>query len=242
MATKTKQSVEGELLEAAEIKGKGDDESAQKYLKRVVKACDDLDEKVWENLTQESQEWLADAVAAVNKKSDIPAFLGDDEDGEEDEDEEEEKPAKKKAKASKEDEDDEEEDEDDEEEEKPAKKKASKDDEKEEEEEDEDDEKPAKKKAAAKDEDEDEDEEEEEKPVKKAATPTEDPAKKKAAIAYTRRLVCRHPDWDADKVKKVAAKKGHELSDVLNKIIVGDTLATLKVLEDLGMLQDAPEE
>ena len=104
-------AIEKELVKVTGLKKKKG-EKDQKWLARLAKAAAGLDEEVWEELDEDTQEWVNAATTALNDKDDIPAFdaLEDEDDDEDDDSDDEDED---------DDEDDEDEDEDDEDE-KPA--------------------------------------------------------------------------------------------------------------------------
>ena len=111
-------TVEDELVKFTKVKRRNT-EKKQTYLARVVKKVTELDDDVWEQMSEAAQEWSNAASVAFNKKKDIPEFPvdeepeegeedvddvddeSDDPEDEDDDDEEEEVKPKKTSKASK---------------------------------------------------------------------------------------------------------------------------------------------
>jgi cation transport regulator ChaB len=91
-------SVESELKEATKI-SKRSSETDQKFRGRLASAVLELPEDVWEELSQEAQDWTNAAVEALNEEEEIASFDGEGEDAADDKGDEEvaTKPAKKSA-------------------------------------------------------------------------------------------------------------------------------------------------
>lgn len=83
-----KETIEQELLRATKEPAQKKNESRQKYLGRLVRTTNEVDDSVWESLSDEAQTWVNAGVKAINCKEDIEDFPdaiaggGDDDDGE----------------------------------------------------------------------------------------------------------------------------------------------------------------
>lgn len=77
-------AIEKELHEATSFETKVG-EKRPVYLKRMVEACDELDDDAFNSLSQPAQDWAEAAAQAVVKKKSIPDFAPDE--GEEEEEE-----------------------------------------------------------------------------------------------------------------------------------------------------------
>ena len=75
--------IETELVEASGFEPTKN-YARQDYLAALARVVNDMDEKDYDNLTVEAQDWFNAAVRALNKKQDLPEFadVAEDDDGE----------------------------------------------------------------------------------------------------------------------------------------------------------------
>jgi len=258
--------MEETLIKATGQKPQKEGEKRDKFLSRLIKAANSMDESKWDALDEEVQMYVNEGIKAVNEqKSSLPEIPGSEDEDDEDEDDEDEddaEPVAKKSskKAKDEDSEDEDEDEDDEDEdEEPAAKKSSKkvvakdedededeDDEDSEDDEDDEDEDDEDEDSEDEDEDSEDEDEDDEEPVAKKkkvvakdeASSKKDPSvKKPGATNRMRELACLHQDWDRPRLRKALEAEGLLIGDTTANIVFYDVHNTLKILKAHKMLR-----
>jgi len=208
----TTHAIETELLKVTGVKPQRKKEDEQKYLMRLLNAIShkSITDEVFFGMSDETQQWVDEGVAAVANSQDIPYFnavVGEDED-EEDEDEDEEE-----VEEEDEDEDEEEVEEEDEDEDEDEEEVEEEDEDEDEEDEDEDNE-------ADEDEDEPEEEEEyEEMTVKKAKSKKSKSEKKDSTKAKVKKIKTKVVKAKVKKSdKSTGSKRGRPSSFTGKKI------------------------
>jgi len=70
-------TIEAELTKATGLKKKAR-ESKARWAGRLVRGAQDLEDAKWEKLSEGAQQWVNDAVEAMNEENDIPEFPSDE--------------------------------------------------------------------------------------------------------------------------------------------------------------------
>lgn len=90
-----KVNVNAEILKAADVQPKRN-EDRQVFLQRVVRAVADLDDKAWEGLSSDAQDWYNEAADQMNAKKTITEMPGFEDEAKEETKKEEAAPARRR--------------------------------------------------------------------------------------------------------------------------------------------------